>query len=127
MLAVLDGNHRWRKRRRGVIVRTWHGWTTRENADAYQQLVTTEVMPAIAARDINGLRGPDLLRRDVDTGEVEFATIMLFDDWGAVKAFAGPSGRTAVLPESARQLLQRYDNEAQNYDVAALSTNSPLN
>jgi hypothetical protein len=110
-----------------VIVRTWHGWTTRENADAYHQLVTTEVMPAIAAREINGLRGPDLLRRDVDSGEVEFATIMLFDDWGAVEAFAGPSGRTAVLPESARQLLQRYDNEAQNYDVAALSTNSPLN
>jgi hypothetical protein len=29
--------------------RIWHGWTTPENADAYQQLLHDEVFPGIEA------------------------------------------------------------------------------
>jgi hypothetical protein len=61
-----------------VIARIWRGWTTPENAEAYQRIVGLEVLPGIAARDLDGYHGAYLLRRDLD-GEVEFATIMLFD------------------------------------------------
>jgi hypothetical protein len=61
-----------------VIARIWRGWTTPDNADAYQRIVSEEVLPSIAARDLDGYRGAYLLRRELD-GEVEFATIMLFD------------------------------------------------
>ena len=59
-----------------MIVRIWHGCTTPENADAYQQLLDGAIVPNIIARGISGLRGVDILcRRDRDDGEVEFLTI----------------------------------------------------
>ena len=30
-----------------MIARIWHGYTTPENADAYQHLLQTEILPAI--------------------------------------------------------------------------------
>jgi hypothetical protein len=51
-----------------MICRTWHGWTTRENADAYQHVVSTEVIPGIVAMKITGFRGAHLLRRQRLTG-----------------------------------------------------------
>ena len=30
-----------------MISRLWHGWTTRENADAYETLLRSEVLPGI--------------------------------------------------------------------------------
>jgi hypothetical protein len=30
-----------------TVARIWHGWTTVENADAYQDVVDGEVLPAI--------------------------------------------------------------------------------
>jgi hypothetical protein len=56
-----------------MIARVWRGWTTPENADAYQRIVSQEVLPGNAARDLDGYHGAYLLRRDLD-GEVEFAT-----------------------------------------------------
>ncbi len=29
-----------------MICRIWHGWTTRENADAYERLLRTEIFRA---------------------------------------------------------------------------------
>jgi hypothetical protein len=103
-----------------MIVRIWHGWTSGDNADAYQQLLDTTIMPTIIARGIPGLRGVDLLRRhDHDHAEVEFLTIMTFDDWAAVESFAGPARTAAVVPASARQVLARFDQHAQHYGLVA--------
>jgi hypothetical protein len=44
-----------------VIARIWRGWTTPENADAYQQVVSQEVLPGIAARNLDGYHGAYLL------------------------------------------------------------------
>lgn len=30
-----------------AVKRIWHGWTTPENADAYQMVLRTEVIPGI--------------------------------------------------------------------------------
>ena len=37
-----------------MIARIWRGWTTPANADAYQQLVSQEVLPSIAAGNLVG-------------------------------------------------------------------------
>jgi hypothetical protein len=103
-----------------MIVRIWHGWTTKEHADAYQQLLDTTIVPGILERGISGLRGVDILRRhDPDDHEVEFLTIMTFDGWPAVEAFAGPDPTASVVPASARRLLARYDRHAQHYELIA--------
>jgi hypothetical protein len=79
-----------------VIARIWRGWTTPENADAYQEIVSQEVLPGIAARNLDGYHGAYLLRRRLDD-EVEFATILLFDTWSR---FAPSPATTTRLPMS---------------------------
>jgi len=99
-----------------VISRIWHGWTTRENATAYQALLESEILPGISSRGIGGLEGAHLLRRDVPEG-VEFVTILWFDTLGAVREFAGEDYEAAVVPENARRLLTRFDVRSQHYET----------
>lgn len=99
-----------------MISRIWHGWTRRKDADAYEKLLRTEVFVGIAQRSIEGYRGIQLLRRDVDDG-VEFVTIMWFDSLDAVRAFAGEDYEVAVVPPRARQLLSRFDGRSAHYQV----------
>lgn len=103
-----------------MIARIWRGRTTMENAAAYQQVVLKEVAPGIAARQIRGLHGSlQLLRRDVSSAEVEFMTIMLFDDLGAVQEFAGDAIENSVLPKPARSLLSTFDKSSTHFTVVA--------
>jgi heme-degrading monooxygenase HmoA len=99
-----------------VISRIWHGWTTRENAAAYEALLRSEILPGIASRSIPGLQGAHLLRRDVPEG-VEFVTILWFDTLEAVREFAGEDYEAAVVPEKARRLLSRFDARSQHYET----------
>lgn len=99
-----------------MICRIWHGWTSRENADAYERLLRTEVFHGIADRGIAGYRGIELLRRD-DRDAVEFVTLMWFDSLAAVRAFAGPDHDVAVVPPAARALLLRFDERSVHYEV----------
>ena len=99
-----------------MIARVWHGWTTPENADAYETLLKTEIFPGIAAKNVAGYRGIELLRRPAG-GEVEFVTIMWFDSLQAVKAFAGEDHETAYVPEKARAVLARFDARSRHYEV----------
>ena len=99
-----------------MIARVWHGWTTPENADAYETLLKTEIFPSISAKGVQGYRGIELLRRAAQD-EVEFITIMRFDSWEAVKAFAGEDYEMAYVPAKARQVLARFDERSQHYEV----------
>jgi heme-degrading monooxygenase HmoA len=99
-----------------VIARIWHGWTTPQNADAYEALLKTEIFPGIAAKNVAGYRGIELLRRPAGD-EVEFVTIMWFESLAAVKAFAGEDHETAYVPEKARAALARFDARSQHYEV----------
>ena len=63
-----------------AIKRVWHGWTTPENAEKYQNLLHNEVFPGIEGRNITGYQSIELFRRDLDD-EVEFVTIMTFRRW----------------------------------------------
>ena len=98
-----------------MIFRIWHGWTTPENANAYQRIVQDEVFEMIAAKKVAGYRGIDLLRRPVGD-EVEFVTIMRFDSIDAVKAFTGEDYERSFVPPQARAVLKRFDEHAQHYE-----------
>jgi heme-degrading monooxygenase HmoA len=99
-----------------MISRIWHGWTTPADADAYEQLLRSEIFDGIAARHMPGFLGIDLLRRPAGA-TVEFVTIMWFASLEAVQAFAGIDYEVAVVPPAARQLLQRFDARSAHYEV----------
>lgn len=99
-----------------MIARVWHGWTTNENADAYEALLRSTIFPRIAAKEVSGYQGINLLRRPVPTG-VEFVTIMWFDSIDAVRRFAGEDYEAAYVPPEARVLLARFDDRSQHYEV----------
>lgn len=54
-----------------AIKRIWHGWTTKENADTYQDVLFGEVLPGIEAKKIPGYRGIEILRTEHES-ETEF-------------------------------------------------------
>jgi antibiotic biosynthesis monooxygenase (ABM) superfamily enzyme len=97
-----------------VITRVWHGWTTSENADAYEELLRTKILPGI--HRVEGYRGADLLRRSVGD-EVEFITLTRFDSMDAVRAFAGEDYERAVVIDEADRLLSHYDKRSAHYET----------
>lgn len=99
-----------------MISRIWHGYTTPENADTYETLLKDEIIVAIKDRDIPGFREIQVLRRELGN-EVEFVTVMWFDSLEAVRAFAGEDYEAAVVPAKAREVLLRFDDRSQHYDV----------
>jgi len=72
-----------------MIGRIWHGWTSLENADAYEELLKSEIFVGIAERKF------------------------------AVRAFAGQDYEVAVVPPKARALLARFDARSQHYEIKA--------
>lgn len=101
-----------------MIARVWHGWTTPENADAYESLLRHEIFEGIQDRKIDGFRGIQLMRRSLET-EVEFMTTMWFDSIDSVRTFAGDDYEVAVVPPKAQALLARFDGRSQHYDIRA--------
>ena len=99
-----------------MISRIWHGWTTLEQADRYEKLLKTEIFPDIAAKNIPGYQGIQLLRRRHDN-EVEFITIMQFESLENVKRFVGEDYTKSYVPEKAREVLLRHDKRSQHYEV----------
>jgi antibiotic biosynthesis monooxygenase (ABM) superfamily enzyme len=101
-----------------MISRIWHGWTSPANADAYEALLKEEIFVGIGARQIHGYHGIQLLRRNAGD-EVEFVTLMTFEDLKAVRQFAGEDYEQAVVPPKARALLARFEHRSQHYEIRA--------
>jgi antibiotic biosynthesis monooxygenase (ABM) superfamily enzyme len=99
-----------------MICRLWRGWTTPENADAYQALLLGQVIPEIEAREIPGFRQIDVVRH-AGADEVEFCTLMWFDSLDNVRAFMGEDYTASHVPAAAHAVLSRFDSHAVHYDV----------
>lgn len=99
-----------------MIERIWHGWINLENADEYERLLKEQIFPGIADQEVDGYRGIRLLQRSHDK-EAEFITIMRFESMDSVKEFAGDDYETAYVPSDAREILTRFDDRAQHYEV----------
>ncbi len=99
-----------------MIKRIWHGWTSLENADMYQQLLHDHVFPGIEAKKIPGYLSIELLRREHEV-EVEFVVIMTFSSLQNVIDFQGEDYSQAYVPEEAREVLKRWDEHASHYEI----------
>ena len=104
-----------------VIARIWHGWTTPENADAYEELLRSKVFLWISDT-VAGFRGGYLLRDD-SGDEVEFVTMTLFDSLDAVRVFAGEDYQSSVVLPEAEALLSRFDKRSRHYRTSIASPN----
>jgi hypothetical protein len=97
-----------------MITRLWQGYTTLENADAYEAFVRDEILPQL--REIRGFLGGKLLRRNLFQ-EVEFVALTHFDSLESVRAAAGDDYGYTLIPESGRKLLSRFDQRVAIYEV----------
>ena len=97
-----------------MIARLWRGWTSRENADAYERLLRERVLPGL--KRLDGYRGGYILRQE-GIEEVEFVVMNLFEALEAVQAFAGPEYTVPVFDPEARQLLSKVEPNARHYEV----------
>ena len=101
-----------------MIVRIWHGWTTTQDADAYESLLRSEVFLGIVEKQIAGFERIELFSRPFEAAdEVEFMTVMWFTTLAAIKTFAGEDYEAAHVPDAARALLTRYDHRSRHYEV----------
>lgn len=102
-----------------MICRLWRGWAARGRAADYEALLVEQIVPGIFDRAPEGLVDLSVLRhREAQAGApVEFATVMRFENWSAVEAFAGPDPTAAVVPPDARVLLERFDQRSAHYDL----------
>jgi heme-degrading monooxygenase HmoA len=98
-----------------MIGRMWCGRATTENADAYEELLRTKVLPGI--KNVDGYQGAYVLRRPIKNG-VEFVTLTLFDSLDSVRAFAGSDYKQAVVIPEAEALLSAFDKTATHYEIA---------
>lgn len=99
-----------------MVNRIWHGYTTKQNADIYENLLKTEIIPGIEKKNIAGYRGFQVLRREMEN-EVEFMTIISFESIGSVKQFIGEDYEEVYVPEEAQKVLSRYDRKAMHYEL----------
>jgi len=58
-----------------------------------------------------------LFRRPLEPDEVEFNTITWFDSWNSVKQFAGEDYELAYVAPTAREVLARFDDRSQHYEI----------
>lgn len=88
-----------------MILRTWHGRTRREDADAYEKFTIERAGPDYSS--VEGLKRFYFTRRD--EGDVShFLLITLWDSMEAVKRFAGEDpSKAKYYPEDDRFLLEK--------------------
>lgn len=99
-----------------AIKRVWHGWTSPENARAYENLLQEEVFPGIEAKLIPGYRQIELWRRE-HGDEVEFVTVMTFDSLQNVIDFQGENYKCAYVPDAAQKVLKHWDESSAHYET----------
>ena len=99
-----------------MVARIWRGYTSFENADAYENFLKTEFMPSVEAKKIPGYKRFELMRKN-GREEISFITIMWFDSIEHIKNFAGNDYEKAVVHPKAQALLKRYDTVSEHYEV----------
>jgi hypothetical protein len=102
-----------------MILRLWRGWSDPQQSQAYEQLLMSQIAPAILDREILGLRDLTVLRRhpsEFDPARgAEILTMMTFDELDSVAAFTGGDPSESVVPAAARELLAGFDEHSQHY------------
>jgi heme-degrading monooxygenase HmoA len=88
-----------------MVARTWRGWTSLDDADAYTDYIRETGLAAY--RKTPGNRGAWILRRREDE-RTEFVTLSFWDSEESIRAFAGDDLERAVFyPDDDRYLVDR--------------------
>jgi hypothetical protein len=98
-----------------MIARIWRGWASAATADDYQHHYETDV--ARNLQQVPGFRGARLLRHR-SGHEVMFTSITFFTGMDDIRAFAGEDPELAVVEETARRALTRWDERVIHHEVA---------
>lgn len=97
-----------------MIARVWRGWASVATADDYQRHYESKV--ATHLRQVAGFHGAHLLRRQ-DGDDVLFTSITFFTSLDAVRTFAGQNYEQAVVEDTARRALTRWDQHVAHHEV----------
>jgi heme-degrading monooxygenase HmoA len=99
-----------------MIARLWHGRTRAGDADAYLEFLKVRAIPDYQA--VPGNRGVYLLHR-IEGDVAHFYTLTHWDDFEAIRAFAGAEiERAKYYPEDAGFLLE-FEPTVQHFDLHA--------
>ena len=99
-----------------MVARLWRGYTSVDDANAYETFLKTDFMPAVERKRIPGYKKFQLLRKN-EADEVAFITIMWFDSLEQIKEFAGEDYEKAVVHPTAQALLKRYDERSVHFEL----------
>lgn len=97
-----------------MIARVWKGITTQDNAEAYVDFLTTELVKELSK--LPGFQKLQILKL-VKEDRVEFTTQIFFDSLATIGQFAGNDYEKAHIPERAAKLLHSYDDRVNHYEV----------
>jgi len=99
-----------------MIARVWRGWAgSPAAAEDYQRHYETDV--AAHLQRVPGFLGARLLRQPAGD-EVLFTSITYFTSMDDVCSFAGEDPGRAVVEETARRALSRWDERVSHHEVA---------
>lgn len=99
-----------------MIARIWHGCTSRENADVYENLIKEEIFPEIESKIGKGYKRAQLLKRELED-ETEFTTIIWFENMESVISLAGENYENVYIPAKALKVLSRFDKKAVHLEL----------
>ena len=99
-----------------MIVRVWHGRTSREKGDAYARFLAERAVPDY--RRVEGNVDVQILRRD-EADASHFLCVTRWVSEAAIRAFAGDAIRKAkYYPEDSGFLLD-FEPEVEHWQVVA--------
>ena len=102
-----------------TITRMWRGWTTPENAKAYEAFLFDVLLPQV--KSLAGFISAEILHAPTPDGdEIAFVSLLKFQTIDHIKAFAGDTPENAVLEPEALALLSRHDTHVTHYETRSL-------
>ena len=97
-----------------MIARIWRGRTRKEDADEYSDYINQTGVPG--QRGVEGNLASMILRREKGD-EAEFLVFSLWENWDAIRAFAGERPEVPIYyPEDQNYLLE-FEAEVRHYEV----------
>src|SRR5256885_15585065 len=96
-----------------MIVRHWRGWTRVEDADTYEELLKSKVLPGL--KKIEGYRGGYIFRSD-ETEEAEFVVVNFFESVAAGGRVLGAEYFGSGVLAGAERLLLRVGAGGENHE-----------
>ncbi len=99
-----------------MIARIWRGHTRAVDAETYTRLVERTGLPDY--RSTPGNAGAMILRR-IENGTAEFLVVSFWEDFDAIRRFAGPDVEKAFYYPEDDQFLLGKEPHVTHYEVAS--------